>query len=50
MFTFAAKKNGTIMQDYPIIQEFMDYLSYERHFSSHTIKCYSAAFPERLWS
>jgi len=30
------------MQEYPIIQEFLDYLNYERHFSGHTIKCYSA--------
>ncbi|MCP4709633.1 MAG: tyrosine recombinase XerC [Planctomycetes bacterium] len=30
------------MQDYPIIKEFLDYLSFEKHFSSHTIKCYSA--------
>lgn len=31
-----------MMQDYPIIQEFLDYLNYEKHFSSHTVKCYSA--------
>ena len=30
------------MQNYPIITEFLDYLSYEKHFSAHTIKCYSA--------
>ena len=30
------------MQDYPIIKEFLDYLSYEKHFSHHTTKCYSA--------
>ncbi|MBN2375972.1 MAG: tyrosine recombinase XerC [Sedimentisphaerales bacterium] len=30
------------MQDYPIIQEFLDYLNYEKHFSSHTTKCYCA--------
>ena len=30
------------MQDQPIIREFLDYLTYEKHFSIHTIKCYSA--------
>ena len=30
------------MQNYPIITEFLDYLNYEKHFSPHTIKCYSA--------
>jgi len=30
------------MQEYPIIRDFLDYLNYERHFSVHTIKCYSA--------
>ena len=30
------------MQEYPVIQEFVDYLTYEKHFSGHTIKCYSA--------
>ena len=30
------------MQKYPIIKEFLDYLTYEKHFSNHTIKCYSA--------
>lgn len=30
------------MQDHPIIQEFLDCLNYEKHFSPHTIKCYSA--------
>ncbi|MFC1782226.1 site-specific tyrosine recombinase/integron integrase [Planctomycetota bacterium] len=30
------------MQDYPIIKEFLEYLSYEKHFSHHTTKCYSA--------
>ena len=25
-----------------IVQEFLDYLTFEKHFSSHTIKCYSA--------
>ncbi|KPK72095.1 MAG: hypothetical protein AMJ79_16025 [Phycisphaerae bacterium SM23_30] len=30
------------MQEYPIIKEFLDYLAYEKHFSNHTIKCYSA--------
>jgi len=30
------------MQDYPIVREFLDYLTYEKHFSPHTIKCYSA--------
>lgn len=25
-----------------VVQEFLDYLQYEKHFSSHTIKCYSA--------
>ena len=29
------------MQDYPIIREFLDYLNYEKHFSEHTVKCYS---------
>ncbi len=31
-----------IMHDYPIIREFLDYLNFERHFSVHTVKCYSA--------
>jgi integrase/recombinase XerC len=32
-----------VMQDTPsIIREFMDYLSFERHFSGHTAKCYLA--------
>ena len=26
----------------PPIREFLDYLEYERHFSAHTVKCYSA--------
>jgi integrase/recombinase XerC len=26
----------------PVIKEFIDYLNYEKHFSPHTIKCYSA--------
>ena len=30
------------MQDFPIIQEFLDYLNFEKHFSTHTVKCYSA--------
>ena len=30
------------MQDNAIIKEFLDYLSFEKHFSSHTAKCYSA--------
>lgn len=30
------------MQDSQIIQEFQSYLNYEKHFSSHTVKCYSA--------
>ena len=30
------------MQEYPIIREFLDYLAYEKHFSSHTVKCYSS--------
>ena len=30
------------MQDSPLINEFQDYLIYEKHFSEHTIKCYSA--------
>jgi integrase/recombinase XerC len=30
------------MQDSHIIQEFDSYLNYEKHYSSHTIKCYSA--------
>ena len=30
------------MQDSQIIQEFHDYLVYEKHFSEHTVKCYSA--------
>ena len=30
------------MQNYPIIREFLDYLNYEKHFSGHTVKCYSA--------
>ena len=30
------------MQQYPIIREFLDYLSYEKHFSGHTSKCYNA--------
>ena len=30
------------MSDSPLINEFLDYLQYERHFSGHTAKCYSA--------
>lgn len=30
------------MQEYPNIKEFLDYLAFEKHFSSHTVKCYSA--------
>ncbi len=30
------------MQDYPVINDFLNYLNYEKHFSAHTIKCYSA--------
>ena len=30
------------MQDFALIHEFQDYLVYEKHFSEHTIKCYSA--------
>ncbi|MCF7957821.1 MAG: tyrosine recombinase XerC [Phycisphaerae bacterium] len=30
------------MQDNKLIQEFIEYLNYEKHFSSHTVKCYSA--------
>jgi integrase/recombinase XerC len=41
-FNLRREQTVKIMQDYPIIQEFLDYLNYERHFSSHTIKCYSA--------
>ena len=25
----------------PLIQEFFSYLNYEKHFSSHTLKCYA---------
>jgi tyrosine recombinase XerC len=30
------------MSDNPLITEFLNYLKYERHFSPHTAKCYSA--------
>lgn len=30
------------MQNSPLINEFQDYLVYEKHFSEHTVKCYSA--------
>jgi len=30
------------MQDSPILHEFRDYLAYEKHFSAHTVKCYTA--------
>ena len=30
------------MQANPIVQEFLDYLTFERHFSAHTAKCYAA--------
>lgn len=33
---------ATKMQEFPIIKEFLDYLIYEKHFSAHTAKCYSA--------
>ena len=33
---------GGIMNDCAITQEFINYLTYEKHFSSHTAKCYSA--------
>ncbi len=30
------------MQDNTVIKEFLDYLNYAKHFSPHTVKCYSA--------
>jgi len=30
------------MQECPLIHEFLDYLSFEKHFSPHTSKCYAA--------
>lgn len=30
------------MQDSPIIQEFHSYLNFEKHYSIHTVKCYTA--------
>jgi len=30
------------MQDNSMIQSFLDYLNYEKHFSAHTVKCYAA--------
>ena len=30
------------MENCPIIHEFLDYLKFEKHFSEHTAKCYSA--------
>ncbi len=35
-------REGLTMQEYPIVREFLEYLNYERHFSVHTVKCYSA--------
>ncbi len=31
-----------MMTENPLITEFLNYLTYERHFSPHTAKCYSA--------
>jgi len=30
------------MQDFALIHEFQDYLVFEKHFSEHTVKCYTA--------
>ncbi len=30
------------MQESPLIQEFLEYLQFEKHFSEHTVKCYHA--------
>ena len=30
------------MSENPLIDEFLNYLRFERHFSPHTAKCYSA--------
>ncbi|MBU0719074.1 MAG: site-specific integrase, partial [Planctomycetes bacterium] len=30
------------MTEYSLIDEFLNYLKFERHFSPHTAKCYSA--------
>lgn len=30
------------MENTPIIQEFLNYLSFEKRFSEHTAKCYGA--------
>ena len=30
------------MIEIPLISEFLNYLNFERHFSPHTAKCYSA--------
>jgi len=37
-------RRGTskIMQDYPLIKNFLDYLNFEKHFSPYTMKCYAA--------
>ena len=33
---------SAIMNENPLIEEFLNYLKFERHFSPHTAKCYSA--------
>lgn len=40
--TFIKKIDGYIMEKSKIIQSFLDYLKFERHFSEHTAKCYGA--------
>ncbi|MBN1846275.1 MAG: hypothetical protein JW810_11370, partial [Sedimentisphaerales bacterium] len=43
------RRSGKNMQENPrIVQEFLDYLAYEKHFSGHTVKCYSADLHQYL--
>ncbi len=39
----------TIMNENPLIQEFLNYLKFERHFSPHTAKCYAADLQQFCW-
>ena len=37
------------MNEIPLIEEFLNYLKFERHFSPHTAKCYAADLQQFCW-
>ncbi len=39
---FAGKSLAIMSQEHPLINDFLNYLRFERHFSPHTGKCYAA--------